>query len=75
MLFELITESPLNIRAFYERTHITAIETGDNTYTISHREIETNPGVDQLEEFIRITLTELNIGYLSLKLLDVIANN
>ena len=75
MLFELITEIPLNTRVLYDRTHITAIETGDNTYAISHEEIETNPVLDQLEEFIRETLKDLNIEYLSLNLIKFMVHS
>ncbi len=70
MLFELITEERLNIQALYERTHITALQTSDNTYAISNEEAEAHLGVDQLEEFIIQTLRDLEIEFLSLNLIN-----
>lgn len=70
MLFELITQKPIAERSLYDRSYIVAIQTVGNTYFISAKEAEMSRDAKQLEEFIKDTLKDLKIAYISLKLVN-----
>ena len=69
MRFELVTEQPIDTRKLYDRTHIVAIDMGDNRYSISYKQAEEGRNVKELERFIRMLFGTLSISYKSLTLI------